>query len=87
MTKLTNRLRREFSRLGASSVLFALGLAYLLRNVPVAPWIVEVRAELAAALGDSDENTRLLGEALALYREIGAHGHAERLASTSRARA
>ena len=36
-----------------------------------------------AALGDSDENTRLLGEALALYREIGANGHAERLASIS----
>jgi ATP/maltotriose-dependent transcriptional regulator MalT len=45
-----------------------------------APFILEERARLATALEDSATAERLNGEALRLYREMGATGHAERLA-------
>jgi class 3 adenylate cyclase/tetratricopeptide (TPR) repeat protein len=45
-----------------------------------APVVCEIRAGLAAARGDVDAHTRLLRRALELFREIGATGHAERLA-------
>jgi predicted ATPase/class 3 adenylate cyclase len=44
------------------------------------PRLLELRGRLAAALGDADASRRLLREALAIDREIGATGHAERLA-------
>ena len=46
----------------------------------VLPRIVELRGRLAAALGDAPGSERALREALDPYREIGATGHAERLA-------
>jgi len=45
----------------------------------LSPRILEVRGRLAAALEDARASTGLLREALALYREIGANGHAARL--------
>ena len=44
------------------------------------PQILEARGRLAAKLDDSVASTRLLREALAVYHEIGATGHAARLA-------
>ena len=44
------------------------------------PRIVEARAELAALRGDPDRQRAYLGEAHRLYTEMGATGHAERLA-------
>jgi tetratricopeptide (TPR) repeat protein len=44
------------------------------------PWIAEARAELARALGDEAGRERELREAHRLYTEMGATGHAERLA-------
>jgi class 3 adenylate cyclase/tetratricopeptide (TPR) repeat protein len=46
----------------------------------VAPWIPEARAELARVLGDSLARDHHLREAHRLYTEIGATGHARRLA-------
>ena len=46
---------------------------------PVTPRILELRGRLAAALGDAPAADRTLRQALELYREIGASGHAERL--------
>jgi hypothetical protein len=46
----------------------------------VLPEIFEARAELASALGESDERQRHLREAHRLYAEMGADGHAARLA-------
>ncbi|MBI3386362.1 MAG: hypothetical protein HY027_01355 [Deltaproteobacteria bacterium] len=46
----------------------------------LSPRILEMRARLSAALGDTPAADRLVREALALYRSIGATGHAERLA-------
>jgi tetratricopeptide (TPR) repeat protein len=46
----------------------------------LSPRILELRARLAAALGDAGAADRALRQALALDREIGATGHAERLA-------
>jgi tetratricopeptide (TPR) repeat protein len=46
----------------------------------LSPRILEQRGRLAAALGDSAASGSLLAQALDLYREIGATGHAERLA-------
>ena len=46
----------------------------------LSPRILEQRGRLAAALGDEPGRASLLGEALDLYRAIGATGHAERLA-------
>ncbi len=43
------------------------------------PQILEKRARLAAKLGDTEESSRLMHEALDVYREIGATGHAARL--------
>lgn len=45
------------------------------------PMILETRAALASALGDADAAAQLNTDALALFRELGATGHAERLAS------
>jgi hypothetical protein len=45
-----------------------------------APRILELRGRLAAALGDAAASGRDLRRALDVYREIGATGHAERLA-------
>jgi tetratricopeptide (TPR) repeat protein len=45
-----------------------------------APWIAEARAELARVLGDEVQQGRDLREAHRLYTEIGATGHAKRLA-------
>jgi tetratricopeptide (TPR) repeat protein len=44
------------------------------------PRILEARGRLAHALGDAEGASRALREALELYRELGATGHAERLA-------
>jgi tetratricopeptide (TPR) repeat protein len=44
------------------------------------PRVLELRGRLAAARGDVEASRRLLRDALALDREIGATGHAERLA-------
>jgi tetratricopeptide (TPR) repeat protein len=46
----------------------------------LSPRILEMRARLAAALGDAPAGDRALRQALELYRAIGATGHAERLA-------
>ena len=46
----------------------------------LAPWILEVRAELARALGDATAAEHHLREAHRLYTEMGASGHAARLA-------
>ena len=46
----------------------------------VAPEVLLARAELAALLGEDAERTRHLREAHRLYSDIGATGHAERLA-------
>ncbi len=43
------------------------------------PQILEVRAELAAALGDQASRERELREAHRLFTEMGATGHAERV--------
>jgi class 3 adenylate cyclase/tetratricopeptide (TPR) repeat protein len=45
------------------------------------PFILEERSRLAAELGDSRTAAQLEREASALFRELGATGHAERLAS------
>ena len=45
----------------------------------LSPRILEQRGRLAGALGDVQGCASLLGEALELYRDIGATGHAERL--------
>ena len=45
----------------------------------LSPRILELRGRLAAALGDTTASEQTLREALDLYREIGATGHAERL--------
>ena len=45
------------------------------------PFIIEERARLASASGDSGTAKRLRGEAIGLWNEMGAAGHAERLAS------
>ncbi len=42
--------------------------------------VLEQRGRLAAALGNAEESRRLLYQALDLYREIAAAGHAKRLA-------
>jgi hypothetical protein len=44
------------------------------------PRLLELRGRLAAALGDAEASRRMLREALDLDREIGATGHAQRLA-------
>jgi tetratricopeptide (TPR) repeat protein len=46
----------------------------------LSPRILELRGRLAAALGDAPASDRTLRQALDVYREIGATGHAERLA-------
>jgi class 3 adenylate cyclase len=45
------------------------------------PMILEARAELARVRGDEGARDRLRGEALRVYRELGASGHATRLAA------
>jgi tetratricopeptide (TPR) repeat protein len=50
------------------------------RQRGLAARLLELRAELAEALGDSKERRRWLDEAESAYREMGATGHAERLA-------
>jgi hypothetical protein len=47
-------------------------------------WSLELRGRLAAALGDATASDQSLRQALDLYREIGASGHAERLALACR---
>lgn len=46
----------------------------------VAARLLELRAELANQRGNNAERRRWLGEAERSYREMGATGHAERLA-------
>jgi tetratricopeptide (TPR) repeat protein len=46
----------------------------------LSPRILEMRGNVAAALGDAPASERVLRQALDLYRAIGATGHAERLA-------
>ena len=43
--------------------------------------MLEERARLARAMGDSAEADRFIAEAIDLCNEMGATGHAERLAS------
>ncbi len=45
----------------------------------LSPRIIEMRGRLAAALGAAPASDRALRQALELYRNIGATGHAERL--------
>jgi tetratricopeptide (TPR) repeat protein len=45
------------------------------------PMILEARAELARVRGNDDARERLRSEALRVYRELGASGHATRLAA------
>jgi tetratricopeptide (TPR) repeat protein len=45
----------------------------------LSPHLLELRARLSAALGDAAAAARGLGQALDVYREIGATGHADRL--------
>jgi hypothetical protein len=45
----------------------------------LSPRILELRGRLAAALGDTPASEQALRDALDLYREIGATGHADRL--------
>ena len=45
----------------------------------LSPRILEMRGRLAATLGDAPASDRALRQALEVYREIGATGHAERL--------
>jgi hypothetical protein len=45
----------------------------------LSPQILEARARLMARLGDATTSNRLMYEALAKYREIGATGHAAQL--------
>ncbi len=49
------------------------------------PEILELRAELAQQRGDAPGREQALREALQLYREMGAIGHAERIARETRA--
>jgi adenylate cyclase len=53
----------------------------------LSPRILELRGRLATALGDAGAADRALRQALALDREIGATGHAERLARELASRA
>ena len=46
----------------------------------LSPQITELRGELAGPRGDLAERERLLRDAHRLYTEVGAAGHAERLA-------
>jgi len=46
----------------------------------LSPRILELRGRLAATLGDAEAAGQVLRSALVVYREIGATGHAERLA-------
>ena len=46
-----------------------------------APMIIEARADLAAARGDTAAETELLRSALKAYQSLGATGHSERIAS------
>jgi tetratricopeptide (TPR) repeat protein len=46
----------------------------------LSPRILEARARAAAASGDANASMRVFSEALDLYRELGAAGHADRLA-------
>jgi hypothetical protein len=55
------------------------GLVESVASRSLSPRILEMRARLARALGHAAAAERALGEALALYREIDAAGHAERL--------
>ena len=50
-------------------------------NYVYAPAVSELRAELARATGDESERERALEEALRLYSEMKATGHAERIAA------
>ena len=45
------------------------------------PRVAEIDAAIEAEFGSAAERTRLLREALARYREIGATGHVRRLAA------
>jgi hypothetical protein len=51
----------------------------------LAPFLLEWRAELAAALGDAVTRERLLQQAELVYEEIGAPKHAQRLAARRQA--
>ena len=55
-------------------------LVALVEGRSLSPRILELRGRLAAALGDTAASEQALREALDLYRDIGATGHAERLA-------
>jgi hypothetical protein len=58
----------------------ALGLVGETGAQGLEPQIIEARAELARLLGDDATRERHLREAHRLYTEMGATGHAERLA-------
>jgi hypothetical protein len=45
----------------------------------LSPRILEMRGRVAQAFGDATASDHALRQALDLYREIGASGHAERL--------
>lgn len=55
-------------------------LVALVEGRSLSPRILELRGRLAAALGDAPGAGQALRQALDFYREIGATGHAERLA-------
>jgi len=54
-------------------------LVAMIEGRSLSPRILELRGRLAAALGNTSGAGQGLREALDLYREIGATGHAERL--------
>jgi hypothetical protein len=55
-------------------------LVALVEGRSLSPRVLELRGRLAVALGDTPASERTLREALVLYRETGATGHAQRLA-------
>jgi len=55
-------------------------LVALIEGRSLSPRILELRGRLAVALGDAPGAGQMLRQSLDLYREIGATGHAERLA-------
>jgi class 3 adenylate cyclase/tetratricopeptide (TPR) repeat protein len=80
-----NRLGEGFARLALARVLLATGDPGLHDEVEEAvrvhlPPLLEVRAALAERRGNPQEARRTLREAHRLYTEMGATGHAERLA-------
>ena len=74
-----NCIRVELLQLATALFHRAGELVALIEGRSLSPRILELRGRLAAALGETAASKQILREALDLYREIGAIGHAERL--------